>query len=62
MVSQVGECADVAGWAEALNALRAPSTRLAGLLRTQKLLSGGGSEVADAFSEALREVTSEFRK
>ena len=62
MFQQVGECEDPATWAAALGALGSAATRLAGLLRTQKLLAGGGSDVAEALSAALREVTSEFVK
>jgi hypothetical protein len=61
MFENSDNCGDVASWADVLNSLGAASTRLAGLLRTQKLLSGGGSEVADALSQALREVTSEIQ-
>ena len=53
---------DRESWAMVLGSLGSASTRLAGLLRTQKLLDGGGSDVADALSQALREVTSEISK
>ncbi len=56
------ECAGLEEWSMLLGSLGSASTRLAGLLRTQKLLDGGGSDVADALSQALREVTSELGK
>lgn len=59
---QVGDCSDLGEWSAALGALGAAASRMAGLLRTQKILAGGGSDVADALSEALREVTNEFSK
>jgi uncharacterized protein YjcR len=62
MFEQIGAEKSITDWAEALNALGAASTRLAGLLRTQKLIAGSGSEVTDALSQALREVTSEISK
>jgi hypothetical protein len=45
------------GWASSLNALGTAATRLAGLLRTQQALTGGSSEIAEALSQALREVS-----
>lgn len=59
---QAGECADLGEWSAALGALGAAASRMAGLLRTQKILAGGGSDVADALSEALKDVTNEFSK
>jgi hypothetical protein len=45
----------------ALSALGMASTRLAGLLRVQKLIAGAGNvDVAGALSEALSEVIKEF--
>ena len=52
--------ADLEGWTGTLSALGAASTRLAGMLRTQKLLGGGDSEALTALSQALGEVTREF--
>ncbi|NMC53936.1 MAG: hypothetical protein GYA48_09920 [Chloroflexi bacterium] len=40
---QAGECADLGEWSAALGALGAAASRMAGLLRTQKILAGGGS-------------------
>ncbi len=51
------DCAELEAWVNVLRSLGAASTRLAGLLKAQKQLSGGGSEIADALSQALREVT-----
>ncbi len=59
---QAQACPDLETWAAVLGSLGAASTRLAGLLRTQKLLDGGGSDVADALSQALKEVTSEISR
>lgn len=58
----VDNCGDILEWSAALGSLGAASTRLAGLLRTQKLLAGGGSDVAEALSQALREVTSDIAR
>ena len=51
---------DLEGWTGTLSALGAASTRLAGMLRTQKLFAGSKSDALDALSKALAEVTSEF--
>ena len=51
---------DLDSWTGTLSALGAASTRLAGMLRTQKLLGGGDSDALDTLSKALAEVTSEF--
>ena len=51
---------DLEGWTGTLSALGAASTRLAGMLRTQKLLGGSDSEALNALSKALAEVTNEF--
>jgi hypothetical protein len=47
-------------WSTALGTLGAASTRLAHLLRTQKLLGGKESDTASALSQALSEVTREL--
>lgn len=47
-------------WIGALNVLGQAMTRQAGLLRVQALLGGGNSEVTNAISEAIRQVTDEF--
>lgn len=52
------EC--LAAWSGALSALGAASTRLAGLLRTQKLLGGNEGDVMAALRTALSEVTQEL--
>ncbi len=51
------DCAELEAWVNVLRSLGAASTRLAGLLKAQKQLAGGGSEIAEALSQALREVT-----
>jgi len=52
------EC--LAAWTGTLSALGAASTRLAGLLRTQKLLGGNEDDALSALSLALGEVTRDF--
>ena len=51
---------DLEDWMETLNVLGSASTKLAGMLRNQKLLGGNKSDALDALSKALAEVTSEF--
>ncbi len=51
---------DLEGRTGTLSALGAASTRLAGMLRTQKLFGGSKSDALDALSKALAEVTNEF--
>lgn len=51
---------DLEGWTGTLSALGAASTRLAGMLRTQKLFAGSKSDALSALSQALGEVTREF--
>jgi hypothetical protein len=52
----VEEAADLKTWAQALAVLGAASSRLANLLRTEKLLDDGSSEVASALSQALDQM------
>jgi hypothetical protein len=47
-------------WTTGLETLGAACTRLAHLLRTQKLLGGQESDMSSALSQALKEVTKEF--
>ncbi len=51
------DCAELEAWVSVLRSLGAASTRLSGLLKAQKQLAGGGGEIAEALSQALREVT-----
>ena len=51
---------DLDSWTGTLSALGAASTRLAGMLRTQKLLGASDSDALSALSQALGEVTREF--
>ena len=51
---------DLEDWMETLNVLGSASTKLAGMLRNQKLFGGSKSDALDALSKALAEVTSEF--
>jgi len=47
-------------WSTALATLGAAATRLAHLLRTQKLLGGKDSEYSSSLSQALTQVTKEL--
>jgi len=47
--------------ANILGVLGLASTRLAGLLRTQRVLSGESSEVKSAISQALSEIVEEMK-
>lgn len=51
---------DLDSWIAALNVLSQAMTRQAGLLRVQSLMGDGNSEVTQAISEAIRQVTDEF--
>ena len=54
------EAESLADWEAALNTLGASSIRLAGLLRTQKLLTGSGGDVVSLISEAIGEISHEL--
>jgi hypothetical protein len=58
LASAEGENYDI--WFKALATLGLASTRLAGLVRTQKLIKGDTSSVASALSQALGEVCDEL--
>jgi len=58
LVSEEGE--DTETWFKALSTLGLASTRLAGLVRTQKMIQGDSSSVASALSQALGEVCDEL--
>lgn len=66
MIRRVFDCAesveaeDIESWSKALTSLGVAATRLAGLLRTQKIIEGDSSEVAGALSSALSEVIKEI--
>ena len=47
-------------WSRTLNTLGAASTRLAALIRTQQVISGGGSSVLDLLSEAIGGISHEL--
>jgi hypothetical protein len=51
---------DLDSWAMALGVLGMAMTRQAGLLRVQAMMGGGNSEITNAISQAIREVTDEF--
>lgn len=51
---------DLDSWAMALGVLGMAMTRQAGLLRVQSILGFGNSEITNAISQAIREVTDEF--
>jgi hypothetical protein len=54
------QATDLTSWVVALNVLGQAMTRQAGLLRVQAIMGGGNSEVTNAISEAIRQVTNEF--
>jgi hypothetical protein len=54
LATQEGD--DPETWCKALSTLGLASSRLAGLVRTQKLIKGDSSSVASALSQALGEV------
>lgn len=57
----VATATEAEGALAALSALGQASTRLAGLLKVQKMVAGSGNvDVAGALSEALSEVIKEF--
>ena len=60
------EAASLEDWSMALSTLGAASTRLAGLIRTQQLTSGGADSLEDvlaqALGEAAHEVSERYRK
>jgi hypothetical protein len=58
LATEEGE--DSETWFKALSTLGLASTRLAGLVRTQKLIKGDNSSVASALSQALGEVCDEL--
>ena len=53
---------DLDSWAMALGVLGMAMTRQAGLLRVQAMMGGGNSEITNAISQAIKEVTDEFGK
>ena len=58
LATEEGE--DTETWFKALSTLGLASTRLAGLVRTQKIIQGDSSSVASALSQALGEVCDEL--
>jgi hypothetical protein len=58
LATEEGE--DSETWFKALSTLGLASTRLAGLVRTQKLIKGDSSSIASALSQALGEVCDEL--
>lgn len=54
------EAITLEAWQGALCALGAASTRLAGLMKTQKVLGKSEGDVVSALSQALSEVTKDF--
>lgn len=47
-------------WTRTLNTLGSAATRLAALIRTQQVVSGGGSSVLDLLSEAIGGISHEL--
>jgi len=66
IIRRVFECANdeekqnLDQWSRTLNTLGAASTRLAALIRTQQVVSGGGSSVLDLLSEAIGGISHEL--
>lgn len=58
LANEEGEDAET--WFKALSTLGLASTRLAGLVRTQKMIQGDSSSVATALTQALGEVCDEL--
>lgn len=54
------EAADLDSWTKALNSLGAAATRLAGLMRTQQILTGGGTDMVDILSQVIGEVANDL--
>jgi len=54
------EAQNVESWSKALTTLGLASTRLAHLIRTQKLIKGDDSEISSALSQAIGEVCDEL--
>ena len=54
------DATDLDAWTKALNTLGTASTRLAGLLRTQQVITGGGANIVDVLSEAIGDVAHEL--
>jgi len=48
-------------WVSTLSALGVAATRLAGLLKAQKVIGGDGNEIAKTLAQALAEVNREIR-
>lgn len=48
-------------WISTLSALGVAATRLAGLLKAQKIIGGDGDEIARTLAQALAEVNKEIR-
>ncbi len=51
---------DLDAWTKSLNTLGAAATRLAGLLRTQQIISGGSEDIVSVLSEAIGDVAHEL--
>jgi hypothetical protein len=54
------EATDLDSWTKALNSLGAAATRLAGLMRTQQILTGGGTDMVDILSQVIGEVANDL--
>ena len=52
---------DITQWSQLLNSLSLAASRMAGLLRQQRALGSGTTDVAAALSAALAEVTRDFK-
>lgn len=54
------DATDLDTWTRSLNTLGAASTRLAGLLRTQHIITGGGGNIMDVLSKTIGDVAHEL--
>lgn len=54
------DAANLDDWTKSLNTLGAAATRLAGLLRTQQIISGGAGDIVSVLSDAIGGVAHEL--
>lgn len=56
------EANDLETWSRSLNTLGMAISRQAGLARVQSMMSGGNTDVVQALSQAIKEVTDEIHE
>jgi len=59
--ANLNEPEDVEKWSQLLSSLGMAAIRISNLLRQQKLLGANGGDVAEALSQALRQVTNDLK-